>query len=601
MLLPTLTFLLLWLGHGAVASPYTPSIQVRHAPGKTAQDTYLEIRRGLAAAGLAKRQEYKTEINLARSWTDATLLHVEIKAGGSRDHKNTSLEISASIDVICTTCYIRGLTTAQLTIGDDFDMANAIDETTESVRQNIDQLSSDVASYLDDYTGSVVTNLVDGIDWSDFDLPTFPYEFNLDVPEIPSCHLQFQFDDLELYMAVNTVLSAGATYEVNLYSSNSPAGFAVGSVQFGFVLQVDLILAIDGEIDISSGIHIMLDDGVTMDMDLFGNNVTDMVVKGGKFEFLPVRVESGGVTISAALRVGVHVGAEVGTPKSAASLVVEEVRAGVEVAVFANVAEFITNITYAPDDEDCDLKVVQEFNVAVGAIAGASVVVDLVGADAKTWGPVPTISTAIYTTTLAEVCAIKGTPTSAPADITAAVEKRDDLTTTTISTTLTTTGVSCNIAGLAACPASEQVSTKAMTIKFLTTAVPSGSTATFPTSVHESVRSTIAFGSHAKSIKAISGQPSNYVAPTGVIDTIEDKFHGSNKKKYIIGICVGLGVPILLAVLGAFIFFQRRKKNAQVSPAAAPMMAEPYAHDVGYTDVVKGNKQAGVAVSEIPH
>lgn len=603
MLVSRFTYLLLWPGYNVLASPPTSSLQTRSAPGNTVQDVYESIRQGLAIANLEKRYENKSEINLARRWTDATLLHVEVGTQSSENGGNSSVEINASIEVTCTTCYVRGLATAQITIGDGFDMGIAYNATAESVRQNVGQLASDISNYLDNYTDSVLTNVGDGFDWSDFDLPTFPYQFDLSVPPMPDCHLRFQFDDLELYMAVDTVLSAGATYELNLYSSNTPAGFAVGPVQFGFVVQVDLILAIDGEIDISSGIHIMLDDGVTMDLDLFGNNVTDLVVNGGKFEFLPVTVQSGGVVISAALRVGVHCGVEVGTPPSTDFSAIDEMRTGIEVAVFANVAEFVTNVTYAPEDEECEMKVVQAFNFAVGAIAGASMVVDLHGLDPQTWGPVPETSTAVYTTTLAEVCAIKGTPTPTQASITAVGEKQDDLTTTTISTTLMTTGVSCTITGIAACPASAQVSTKATTVKPLVTAVPSGVEATFPESVFEGVQSPITFGSHAKSIKATSGQPTAYVepnheSPTDIHDdALDGQIQGVNIK-LIIGLSVGLGVPILLAALAAVWVFQRRNKRTADETAAAAMLPNFHVQDVGHTDDPECSKQAGVTVSE---
>ncbi|KAF2849558.1 hypothetical protein T440DRAFT_399056 [Plenodomus tracheiphilus IPT5] len=588
-----------------LASPFSPSLEVRTAPGETVRDTYDALRRGLAAASLQRRKGFTDEINLARSWNDATLLHIEVEQGVPQNNENRSLTINAGIDITCTTCYVRGLATASLTIDDNFDVSQAINATADSVTDNVNDLATSITDYLNGYAKSVMTNLADGVAWSDFDLPTFPYRFDLEVPPMPECHLRFQFDDMELYMAVDTVLSAGATYEINLFASQSVAGIKVGPMlQLGFVLQVDLILAIEGEVDISSGIHIMFDDGVALELDLFSDKVSNMIMNGGQFEFLPVTVNSAGVVISAALRVGVHCGIEVGTPKPGL-LNSFEVQSGIEVAAWANVAEFVTNITYTPDDEDCELKVVQEFNIAVGAIAGASLVVDFIGIDPQTWGPVAEASTAIYTTTLAEACAIKGTPAALPASITAAAEKRDDLTTTTLTTEVTTTGVSCKATGLANCPISEQVSTKAVVTKYFTTAVPSGVEAVFPNATHTTVGSTIPFGSLAKTIRKTSGSPTAYVAPTDTdTDTIDKVLGGEvggTSKKLIVGICVGLGIPILLGALGAYLFFQRRKKYAQVSPAAAPMVAEPYAHDLGYADEINGSKQVGAAVSEVQH
>lgn len=185
----------------------------------------------------------------------------------------------AGIEVTCTTCYIRGLATAELTIRDGFNASQAIDASRDSISKNIRNLTETFENYLENYRDKVLRELTNGFDWSDFEFPTFPFAFDLEAPEIPECNLRFQFDSMELYMEVNTALSAGATYEINLYASNSPVGISVGPMlQLGFVLKVDLILAVDGAIDISSGFHIKLDDGVAMDITLFGNRVSNMIL-----------------------------------------------------------------------------------------------------------------------------------------------------------------------------------------------------------------------------------------------------------------------------------------------------------------------------------
>lgn len=202
-----------------------------------------------------------------------------MEAEVAQSNENRSLEIRAGIEVTCTTCYVRGLATAELTISDDFNVTQALQTTANSVVDNVENFASNFTNYLGTYTDNVVTKLTDGFDWSDFDFPTFPYRFDLTVPEMPDTTLRFTFDDMELYMEVNTVLSAGATYEISLFASQSLAGIRVGpQLQLGFVLQVDLILAIDGEIDISSGLHIQLDDGVALELALFGDKVSDMIL-----------------------------------------------------------------------------------------------------------------------------------------------------------------------------------------------------------------------------------------------------------------------------------------------------------------------------------
>ena len=290
------------------------------------------------------------------------------------------------------------------------------------------------------------------------------------------------------------------------------------------------------------------------------------ISNGGQFEFLPVTVESAGVVISAVLRIGVHCGIEIEQPPSSAletfaqKVGYPQVKAGVEVAIYAHVAEFITNVTRAPDDKECKLKVIQEYNLALGAIAGASIEVKVGQIEPMTWGPVADKTTAIYTTTLKEVCVMSAKPKPIQASITGAAAKRADLTTKVISTVVTTSGISCTITGIANCPVSAQNTTKATFTKYHTTAIPSGVSPTFPESVHSSVQSTRPFGKSANTIKAMSGSPTAYTAPptstshhSGVgVSGIDEPGPLSKKSKNVVaGIVAGLGIPLLLAAIVA--------------------------------------------------
>jgi hypothetical protein len=84
---------------------------------------------------------------------------------------------------------------------------------------------------------------------------------------------------MELYMLLDTILSAGTTYTLNLYSSISPIGLAVGDeLQVGVIFSVDLILSVEAEIDISSGFHIKLEDGIAIDIPMFDQNVSSITL-----------------------------------------------------------------------------------------------------------------------------------------------------------------------------------------------------------------------------------------------------------------------------------------------------------------------------------
>lgn len=285
---------------------------------------------------------------------------------------------------------------------------------------------------------------------------------------------------------------------------------------------------------------------------------------GGNFEFLPVTIESAGASIKAVLRVGLHAGFAM----SSAGLFSLSASGGVEVGVWAHVAEFTTNVTAsaAGDDDGCELRVVESYQLALGAKAGASVALGT-----RTWGPTPETEIPIFYTTIDDACAIsKATPTTAAA-ISARADD-GDLTTTTISTELVYKGVSCLAEGLINCPASLQTTNTVTSTKTLITAVPSGVDAVFPSSITNAVLKTVPFGDSVKSLIKSSGSPVSYVPPpptstgsnggsggSGDVDSIINGKTGGVSNKLIIGLSVGLGVPFVAALIaGIWYVFHRQ-------------------------------------------
>jgi hypothetical protein len=126
---------------------------------------------------------------------------------------------------------------------------------------------------------SLANVATDGLHINDFAFPPLNLTFDMDVPNIPQCDLRFQFDGMELYMEIDTILSVGATYTLNLYTSESLIGVSVGEdLLIGVVFSVDLILSVEDEIDISSGFHIQLNDGLAIDIAMFDQNVSSITL-----------------------------------------------------------------------------------------------------------------------------------------------------------------------------------------------------------------------------------------------------------------------------------------------------------------------------------
>jgi hypothetical protein len=317
---------------------------------------------------------------------------------------------------------------------------------------------------------------------------------------------------------------------------------------------------------------------------------------GGQFEFLPVTLVKGEVALKAILRVGMHAGFDLGSdsfkPTGVEGIVadvlpqIEQIfnySAGMDVGVYAHVAEFLTNVTggaaLAAQDHGCDLKIVEEYTLGVGATAGATLRI----AD-HTWGHQPKTTVPIFYTTLADVCAAHAKATSTATSTTSAStatstgaarrQAAGDLTTTTITTTALFTGVSCASSTIPAalCPQSLQTTAIQTSTLTLVTAVAPGVTPTFPATTATTVPATSAFGKAANSLAATSGAPTSFVPPpppksssagtgtasanpsatSGILGDVGNFLNGETdgvSNKLIIGLAVGLGLPLVIALI----------------------------------------------------
>ncbi|CZR52289.1 uncharacterized protein PAC_02166 [Phialocephala subalpina] len=518
------------------------------------------FRRALSSPSLKRDIVYKNSTTLDKSWNGAEL--ISFKA----TEKNGDTTLFAGVDIVCTTCYIKGTASAQLTMNGNFNLTQALQNFTSQIENGIDDLANATVTAVETYFDNVVTDIT-SLDFNidDYDFPTINATFDVDIPDIPECQLLVQFDGMELYMEIDTTLSGGATYDLSLYKSETELGVAVGQEELGIIFSIDLILSAEASIDISSGFHIKLDDGVAINLALFSQNISSITMKGGHFEFLPVNIQSAGVVLTALLRLGLQVGINVEAPPFKIEHVeVGTFSSGAAVGVWMNVAEFITNVTSGPtgDGTNCDLMVEEAYSMAIGAQAGATLAI--LG---HTWGPTPNTSTVLFYTTLASSCL--ATTTSTSAALTARAVEATGLTTTTLINSTTYTGTACLSTGLLNCPVSLQTTSKYTATSTLVTSVPSGSTATWPVTTQNSVANTIAFGTNVKNLESTSGTPTSFVPTTTPTSGITGVIHGKTggvSNKLIIGLSVGLGVPVLLAIIAGSIFYCRRKRYSAVQP-----------------------------------
>jgi len=187
--------------------------------------------------------------------------------------------LSEKVEIVCTTCYIKGAATGELSFANDFNASQAIEQAEENIEGDVHNFTSTAETYFKDYVEGVLKKLGHGVHLADFELPTFPYNFDMNITSIPEANLHFTFDQLELYMLLDTTLSLGATYTHNLYSSNTPLGIWItDNLELGVIFAIDLILDADGMIDISTGFHLKLEDDLAIDIAMFAKDVSGITL-----------------------------------------------------------------------------------------------------------------------------------------------------------------------------------------------------------------------------------------------------------------------------------------------------------------------------------
>ena len=258
-------------------------------------------------------------------------------------------------------------------------------------------------------------------------------------------------------------------------------------------------------------------------------------------------MKNAGVIFTAILRIGVKAGLELSTPggiNDIAILKAANVKAstGIEAGVWIDIARFKTNITNLATPGDTCVRIIEEYVMALGANAGATLAIGNYA-----WGPELETDTPIYYTTLLDACA--GTKTANGTIDATALDVRDDVVTTTLLTEVTNTATKCVSTGLVNCPASLQLISRNRIIKTVIATVTSGVTVT-PMTVDSTVH-TIAFGKNVHTMSATSGSPVSYISKQthetkAGGSKVEAERNGGVSNKIKIGVSVGIGLPMLI-------------------------------------------------------
>ncbi|KAF2209960.1 hypothetical protein CERZMDRAFT_86597 [Cercospora zeae-maydis SCOH1-5] len=412
----------------ASATPIESELVVRAPDGRPKSHAIRDISKELRKAAEAEPgRAWKKPTAFAASCNDAPLLQLGASKTVMMNNKaNASLETEFGIEITCRTCSLKGVVAGELSLSRDFNISQTVDEVKVEISESFDNFTMGVERYIDNFVDEIGDQITEANwDFDGFEFPTTDVTFDADITSIPDTNLRSTFDELELYMLIDSTLSLGSTYALLLYRSQGPRGLKItDDLELGLIFDVELILSAEVAGTIASGLHLKIDDGFAIDMVLFWRR-----------------------------------------PFTSHFTSFHQWDAESKSAFFANIAELTTNVTYALDDEKCALVVAQSHQFALGAAAGAAA-----GATAhigtRSWGSIPNTTTAIYTIEVALACAKSGTPpsasvidaiiTSLPTATADFLDRRQNSAMVTLAHETTYTGVNCLSAGLINCPASLQ-------------------------------------------------------------------------------------------------------------------------------------------------
>lgn len=184
------------------------------------------------------------------------------------------------VEITCESCYIKGGFTASLKVKDN--STDALTKYTNDVHDSVQTVTQTAFNQITDgLQTSTPLNATSGdIETAPAQLPTVNVNFDLDLGPLPGVSAQFQFNEgLELYMLLNTKIAVGSTYIVNLFSSKTSLDVIIGSnITAGVALDIDLVLTSRDAVDLTSGFHLRLDKGASMEFDLFSSNVSNVAM-----------------------------------------------------------------------------------------------------------------------------------------------------------------------------------------------------------------------------------------------------------------------------------------------------------------------------------
>ncbi|KAI1760023.1 hypothetical protein GGR53DRAFT_523419 [Hypoxylon sp. FL1150] len=207
--------------------------------------------------------------------------------------------------------------------------------------------------------------------------------------------LSLSLTDIEAKLDLDVKIGAAATIAVNLFSPKDVISLPLPGLKVDALVYLDLVLAVETAIDLSAGIDVKLVDEATIETDIFAGKILDAAFSGLSVQVLPIEVRIGCTKVLADLRLRVELAVAAEVDLGDILPILPDVGAGVEVAVFANLLEYVGFFCATPS---CPLS-----KESYGLNVGAAVDLDVDVESLLSIHLAPTLSTALLsfpTTTL---------------------------------------------------------------------------------------------------------------------------------------------------------------------------------------------------------
>lgn len=96
---------------------------------------------------------------------------------------------------------------------------------------------------------------------------------NITDDDILHPKLAVAFEGFEAYFDLGVDITAGVTYTLELYGSDTPIGLSITDFSIGIVFFLDLVLAVTAELDLTAGFYVTLEDGSYIEADFFSGDI----------------------------------------------------------------------------------------------------------------------------------------------------------------------------------------------------------------------------------------------------------------------------------------------------------------------------------------